>query len=124
MQSNGAFAVKPAAAWLCGQPPSAERRSEIAPQVAEGYQSLYKFKAGSDGGYPYGALTSFGGSITLAALKGRSVVLYFYPKDNTSGCTRQAVDFTAAAKKFEKLGVSVLGVSKDSLESHEKFRKI
>ena len=67
--------------------------------------------------------TDDGGSITLAALKGRSVVLYFYPKDNTSGCTRQAVDFTAAAKKFEKLGVSVLGVSKDSLESHEKFRK-
>jgi uncharacterized repeat protein (TIGR03803 family) len=63
MQSNGAFAVKPAAAWLCGQPPSAERRSEIAPQVAEGYQSLYKFKAGSDGGYPYGALTSFGGNL-------------------------------------------------------------
>lgn len=67
--------------------------------------------------------TDDGGSITLAALKGRAVVLYFYPKDNTSGCTRQAVDFTAAAKKFEKLGVSVLGISKDSLESHENFRK-
>jgi peroxiredoxin Q/BCP len=67
--------------------------------------------------------TDDGGGISLAALKGRPVVLYFYPKDNTSGCTREAIDFTAAAKKFEKLGVSVLGVSKDSLESHEKFRK-
>src|SRR5580698_4194456 len=54
--------------------------------------------------------------------KGRPYVVYFYPKDDTSGCTKEALDFTAAAKKFERLGVFVLGVSKDSLTSHEKFK--
>lgn len=49
-------------------------------------------------------------------------VLYFYPRDNTSGCTAQAVDFTARAAEFAKLGARVIGVSQDSLESHEKFR--
>jgi peroxiredoxin Q/BCP len=67
--------------------------------------------------------TEDGGSITLARLKGHPFVLYFYPKDETSGCTKEAIDFSAAVKKFEKLGVSVLGVSKDSIASHEKFRK-
>lgn len=63
-----------------------------------------------------------GETVSRASLKGRPYVLYFYPKDNTSGCTREALDFTAARKKFEKLGVTVIGVSKDSLQSHEKFR--
>ena len=67
--------------------------------------------------------TDDGGGVSLASLKGRPVVLYFYPKDDTSGCTREALDFTAAAKKFEKLGTAVIGVSKDSIESHAKFRK-
>lgn len=67
--------------------------------------------------------TDDGGSIRLAGLKGRPFVLYFYPKDDTSGCTKEAIAFSAAAKKFEKLGVCVLGVSKDSIESHQKFRK-
>ena len=67
--------------------------------------------------------TDDGGTASLAGFKGRPFVLYFYPKDDTSGCTREAIDFTAALKKFEKLGVSVLGVSRDSLAAHEKFRK-
>jgi peroxiredoxin Q/BCP len=67
--------------------------------------------------------TDDGGEITRAALKGKPYVLYFYPKDDTSGCTREAVDFSAAAGKFDKLGVAVIGVSKDSLASHEKFRR-
>jgi peroxiredoxin Q/BCP len=67
--------------------------------------------------------TDEGASISLAGLKGRPVVLYFYPKDDTSGCTKEAIAFSDAAKKFEKLGVLVLGVSKDSVESHAKFRK-
>ena len=67
--------------------------------------------------------TEDGGSITLASLKGHPFVLYFYPKDDTSGCTKEAIEFSAAVKKFEKLGVSILGVSKDSVQSHEKFRK-
>jgi peroxiredoxin Q/BCP len=64
-----------------------------------------------------------GETVTLPALKGQPFVLYFYPKDDTSGCTREAVDFSAARKKFDKLGVRVIGVSKDNLESHEKFRR-
>jgi peroxiredoxin Q/BCP len=65
--------------------------------------------------------TDDGGSMALTA--GRPLVLYFYPKDDTSGCTKEALDFSAAAKKFEKLGVGLIGVSKDSIESHQKFRK-
>jgi peroxiredoxin Q/BCP len=63
------------------------------------------------------------GAITAAGLKGAPYVVYFYPKDDTSGCTREAIGFTQALPKFRKLGVEVIGVSKDSLESHAKFRK-
>jgi peroxiredoxin Q/BCP len=67
--------------------------------------------------------TDAGEEVSRAGLKGRPYVLYYYPKDDTSGCTKEAIDFTAAAAKFNKLGISVIGVSKDSLESHGKFRK-
>ena len=67
--------------------------------------------------------TDGGGEVSLAALKGKPFVLYFYPKDDTSGCTKEAVGFSESLKKFEKLGVEVIGISKDSLESHAKFRK-
>jgi peroxiredoxin Q/BCP len=63
------------------------------------------------------------GPVSRASLRGQPYVIYFYPKDDTAGCTREALDFTAAARKFEAAGVLVLGVSKDSLESHEKFRR-
>src|SRR5580658_6147283 len=62
------------------------------------------------------------GRVSLAALKGKTVVLYFYPKDDTSGCTAEARAFTGAAKDFEKAGAVVVGVSKDSAASHGKFR--
>ena len=67
--------------------------------------------------------TDAGTAVSRASLKGRPFVLYFYPKDDTAGCTREAVDFSAAAAKFARLGVTVLGVSKDSLASHGKFRE-
>jgi thioredoxin-dependent peroxiredoxin len=67
--------------------------------------------------------TDDGETVSRAGLKGRPFLLYFYPKDDTSGCTREAVDFSAAAAKFAKLGIPVIGVSKDSLASHQKFRK-
>jgi thioredoxin-dependent peroxiredoxin len=66
--------------------------------------------------------TDGGGQVTLAGLKGQPVVLYFYPKDNTPGCTREAVDYTRLAKMFHDLGVMVIGVSKDSVASHDKFK--
>jgi peroxiredoxin Q/BCP len=67
--------------------------------------------------------TGDGAGVSRASLKGKPFVIYFYPKDDTSGCTKEAIDFSAALGKFEKAGVTVIGVSKDSLESHEKFKK-
>ena len=61
-----------------------------------------------------------GSSVNLAA-PGHPVVLYFYPKDDTSGCTREAQDFTSLAGDFKKAGVKVIGVSRDPMKSHEKF---
>ena len=66
--------------------------------------------------------TDGGGDITLAALKGRPFVLYFYPKDDTSGCTKEAEGFSKDRRKFEAAGVRVVGVSKDSVASHDKFK--
>ena len=59
--------------------------------------------------------------VCLGSFKGRWVVLYFYPRDNTSGCTREAVDFTNALEPLKDMGVEVWGVSPDSLASHKKF---
>ena len=61
------------------------------------------------------------GPVRLADFAGKPLVVYFYPKDDTSGCTREAQDFTALAGDFAKAGVALLGVSKDSLASHAKF---
>ena len=73
---------------------------------------------------PEFALPADGGeTIKLSALKGKPAVLYFYPKDDTSGCTMEAKDFSRLAPDFRKAGVEVIGVSPDSVESHQKFRK-
>ena len=66
---------------------------------------------------------SGGGRVSLKALKGRKVVLYFYPKDDTSGCTKEAIGFSAEKASFEAAGATVIGVSKDSVASHDKFIK-
>ena len=66
--------------------------------------------------------TDGGGKVSLSALKGQTVVLYFYPKDDTSGCTKEAIEFSAAKAKFAKLGAVVIGCSRDSVASHDKFR--
>jgi len=62
-----------------------------------------------------------GETVRLADFAGRKLVLYFYPKDSTPGCTRQACAFAGAAKDFEEKGVAVVGVSKDSVASHVRF---
>jgi thioredoxin-dependent peroxiredoxin len=62
------------------------------------------------------------GEISSSALKGKPYVLYFYPKDDTAGCTNEAIGFTAAKKKFDALGIEILGVSKDTPQSHDKFK--
>jgi len=62
-----------------------------------------------------------GGDISLSAQKPKAVVLYFYPKDDTSGCTKQAIGFTEMAEAFAAAGAVVIGVSKDSVAKHDKF---
>ena len=62
-----------------------------------------------------------GNSISLSDFIGKKVVLYFYPKDNTPGCTRQACAFAAAYEGFKSKNVAVIGISKDSVASHQKF---
>lgn len=62
-----------------------------------------------------------GGDISLSDLKGRAVVLYFYPKDDTSGCTAEAIDFSALGAQFEAANTVVIGISPDSVKSHDKF---
>ena len=62
-----------------------------------------------------------GAPLSLSAFRGNKLVLYFYPKDDTSGCTREAQDFTALADEFENAGTWILGVSKDDPRTHAKF---
>jgi thioredoxin-dependent peroxiredoxin len=66
------------------------------------------------------ATATDGSSVNLAS-PGQPLVLYFYPKDDTSGCTREAQDFTALANDFREAGVKVIGISRDPMKSHEKF---
>lgn len=62
-----------------------------------------------------------GGAITLSTLHGSPVVLYFYPKDDTSGCTQEAIEFSGLKPEFEKLGAKVIGMSPDPVKKHDKF---
>jgi peroxiredoxin Q/BCP len=64
-----------------------------------------------------------GGDLTLSELRGRKVALYFYPRDDTPGCTTEALDFTAARGAFEAAGTTVVGVSRDPVASHDKFKE-
>ena len=67
------------------------------------------------------AMTAGGGTTSIKRFRGRRVVLYFYPKDNTSGCTKEACDFRDSMARIKRRGAAVLGVSPDSVTSHEKF---
>ena len=64
-----------------------------------------------------------GGRTHLQVLKGKPVVIYFYPKDDTSGCTAQAIDFNGLRAKFAAAGATVIGISPDSAASHDKFKR-
>ena len=63
-----------------------------------------------------------GDTVTLSSLRPGAVVLFFYPRDNTSGCTKEAVAFSALKDQFDAAGATVMGISKDSVASHEKFQ--
>jgi peroxiredoxin Q/BCP len=64
-----------------------------------------------------------GKEVSLSSFRGKNLVLYFYPKDNTPGCTQEAIDFTNLYESFAKLNTKVIGVSKDSVSSHKKFKE-
>lgn len=64
-----------------------------------------------------------GGTLNLADFKGKALVLFFYPKDDTSGCTKESIGFSEALQDFSAAGAAVVGVSKDSVKSHDKFVK-
>ncbi|MDH5555923.1 MAG: thioredoxin-dependent thiol peroxidase [Alphaproteobacteria bacterium] len=66
--------------------------------------------------------TDGGGELSLSSLEGRKVVLYFYPKDDTSGCTAESIAFRDALADFEEAGTAVIGLSKDSAAKHDKFK--
>ncbi len=62
-----------------------------------------------------------GDTVSLSDLKGQAVVLFFYPRDNTSGCTKESIGFSEAREAFQAAGTQVFGISKDSVASHDKF---
>ena len=66
--------------------------------------------------------TDGGGTLASKDLKGKKVVLYFYPKDMTSGCTKESIAFAEASPEFERAGATIVGVSKDSVARHDKFK--
>jgi len=72
---------------------------------------------------PFELLSDSGDTVRLSDLRGRTVVLYFYPKDDTTGCTKEACEFRDHWRAVEKAGAVVLGVSPDGVASHAKFRK-
>ncbi|MBB5073094.1 peroxiredoxin Q/BCP [Bartonella callosciuri] len=63
-----------------------------------------------------------GGSLCLSDLQGKLVVLYFYPKDDTSGCTSEAIDFTRLKTEFDEIGAVIIGISPDNVTKHDKFK--
>lgn len=67
--------------------------------------------------------TDGGGRVRLSALRGQPVVVYFYPSDGTETCTREAIDFSNSAKAFAAIGTPVIGISPDTVASHDKFKK-
>ena len=86
------------------------RVTQSGPQVGD---KAPEFKMPADGG----------GSVSLKDFKGQTVVLYFYPKDDTSGCTKEAISFTEKLASFKRAGAVVIGVSKDSPAKHDKFKE-
>lgn len=71
---------------------------------------------------PFDLPTDGGGRARLADLSGKIVVLYFYPKDDTAGCTKEAIEFSSAEKSFKRAGAIIVGVSKDAAAKHDKFK--
>jgi peroxiredoxin Q/BCP len=105
-------AVKSAAAKSAPKKTTPKADVELAGGLAEGDLAPHFELPGAGGGV-----------VSLAAFEGKKIALYFYPKDDTSGCTKEAIDFNALRDKFAKAGAVVVGMSPDSAKSHDKFRE-
>ena len=103
-------------------PPPAKRKTSTAASAAPPASGDVTITVGQDAP-EFSAVDQTGATLTLSALKGKPVVLYFYPMDETAGCTKEATSFRDAWKDFEKAGVVVIGVSSDSMDSHRLFAK-
>jgi peroxiredoxin Q/BCP len=103
-----------------------QKKTQAAPKKAAPLQSapadLNALSVGQNAPL-FSAPTETGQMLSLKELRGRTVVLYFYPKDDTPGCTTESCDFRDLSSQFGKKGVVILGVSRDSVESHTKFKK-
>jgi peroxiredoxin Q/BCP len=114
-------AKQPAAKATAEKPAkSAARAEKPAPAIAPA-PAAPGLREG-DPAPPFALPGAGGEALSLAALKGRKVVLYFYPKDDTSGCTKEAIEFNALRDKFAKAKTVIVGMSPDSVKSHDKFR--
>ena len=102
-------------------PPPAKRKTSTAASAAVPAGDV-TITVGQDAP-EFTAVDQTGETLTLSALKGKPVVLYFYPMDETAGCTKEATSFRDAWKDFEKAGIVVIGVSSDSMDSHRAFAK-
>lgn len=117
-------AKKPAAKQPTAKQPTAKKPAagkSAAPKQAASAPTAPGPQVG-DRAPAFSLPTDGGGKVSLGSLKGKPVVLYFYPKDDTSGCTAEAIAFTAAKAKFDKLGAVVIGCSRDSVAAHDKFK--
>jgi peroxiredoxin len=94
----------------------------FAQELEQDDPTMAKSLEAGDKAPSFSLATDGDGQVSLKDFSGKPLVLYFYPKDDTSGCTREATDFSAELAKFKKLGVSILGVSKDTIAAHAKFR--
>jgi thioredoxin-dependent peroxiredoxin len=99
--------------------PAAVAGKKVAQKSAP--TSSYRIKAG-DPAPQFQVLSTSGKAVGLSDFKGKSIVLYFYPKDNTPGCTLEGHDFKSLHAAFKAAGCEILGVSQDSLKSHDSFR--
>jgi len=115
-------AAKPKAKTASAKP--AARKAPKAPKRAPAASAADKKRPAEGTAAPRFALESDeGGKVSSGDFAGKWLVLYFYPRDNTPGCTREAQDFTKAVARLKKLGASVVGVSKDSVKSHCGFKE-
>lgn len=103
------------------------KRRKVQPKERQMYDRVDSKKhhktLEGDKAHAFDLETQLGKSISLKDFKGKYLVLYFYPKDNTSGCTLEGIEFNKLLKNFQKLNCEVFGISKDSVLSHKKFAK-